>query len=135
TNLGKLPGTDSSEALSVNGLGEVVGACDAGGFDSRAFYWKDGVMRALKASKDYVWTQAMSINDRGDIVGYGSKDGRNNIARRFVVGGQAIDLNTETINPAGWRLVVAKSVNRQGEIVGIGYRADGFHTFALVPQD
>jgi len=135
-NLGKLHGTRYCEALGINELGEIVGACDASGFDTRAFFWKDGVMKALKASKDYLWTAARSINDRGDIVGFGSTDGRSNRALRFVAGGQAIDLNTETIDLADWSLVDARSVNDEGVIVGIGYRSDGiFHTFALVPKE
>ena len=136
TNLGKLQGSRYCQALGINELGAIVGVCSASAYDTRAFFWKDGVMKALKASKDYLWTAAMSIDDRGDIVGYGSKDGSNNLALRFVVGGQAIDLNTETINLADWRLVVAKSVNDEGVIVGVGYRSDGiFRTFALVPKE
>jgi probable HAF family extracellular repeat protein len=135
TDLGALPGTTGSAGGGINDRGEVVGACNPFGFESRAFYWKDGEMKALAASKDFVWTSASSINNHGVIVGYGSRDSKTNVALRFVVGRKAIDLNTETLNLQDWRLVVAESVNDDGAIVGIGYRADGiFHAFMLLPQ-
>jgi len=76
-DLGTLPGDLNSAGLGMNNLGDIVGASIDGdvatGFP-RAMLWHAGVMNDLNAlvpdSPLYLLT-AFTINDRGDIVGFG----------------------------------------------------------------
>jgi probable HAF family extracellular repeat protein len=75
TLLPSLPsGDDSTFTDSLNTAGVVVGT--SGG---RAVYWRDGQIEDLNdlISPDSGWllTNATSIDDAGDIVGYGTLDG------------------------------------------------------------
>ncbi len=76
-DLGTLPGDLNSAGLGMNNLGDIVGASIDGdvatGFP-RAMLWHSGVMNDLNAlvadSPLYLLT-AFTINDRGEIVGFG----------------------------------------------------------------
>jgi probable HAF family extracellular repeat protein len=69
TNLGVLPGDLTSSANDVNDHGQVVGTSGAAAL--RPFVWKDGVMTELPkfAPAASFHGAALSINDRGTIVG------------------------------------------------------------------
>ena len=75
TDLGTLAGDFSSQADAINNLGQVVGlSCDASG-NCRAFVWRDGVMTDLNtltaANSPLYALEAIEINARGEITGYG----------------------------------------------------------------
>jgi probable HAF family extracellular repeat protein len=75
TNLGTLAGDFSSQADAINGKGQVAGlSCDASG-NCRAFLWQDGVMSDLNtliaANSPLYALEAIEINARGEITGYG----------------------------------------------------------------
>jgi probable HAF family extracellular repeat protein len=82
-DLGTLPGDFLSVAPccnTINNRGQVVGFSLPGPLGSgRAFLWQNGVMSDLNTliPKDSPWylLQALSINDGGQIVGYGTIDG------------------------------------------------------------
>jgi probable HAF family extracellular repeat protein len=72
-DLGTLPGDTLSYAFGINNLGQVVGqSCDPSG-NCRAVLWQNGVMTDLNAlispSSSLYLIIAISINDRGEIVG------------------------------------------------------------------
>jgi probable HAF family extracellular repeat protein len=70
TDLGVLPGFDSSEARGINASGQVVGYCynfSEGG--AHPFIWQNGVMTALPLPSEYTQCYAESINASGVIVG------------------------------------------------------------------
>jgi probable HAF family extracellular repeat protein len=80
TDLGTLPGYSSSFAFSINSSGQVVGTCSTAGSPLKAFLYSNGTMVDLNSlitpNSGWVLEEAASINDLGQIVGYGVHDGR-----------------------------------------------------------
>jgi probable HAF family extracellular repeat protein len=79
TDLGTLGGFCSS-AYSINNQGQIVGlACITGDTDDHAFIYQNGVMTDLNtlipANSGWDLQVAQSINDIGQIVGYGTLNG------------------------------------------------------------
>lgn len=69
-----------SSAIGINDAGDVVGSFFNGaGDDDRAFLWRDGEMFDLndlaEEADDWILVEASGINQRGEIAGYGVKDG------------------------------------------------------------
>ena len=79
-SLGPLPGDSSSQAQALNNDGAAVGRSGPGDFSvSRAVIWQDGVamdLNRLITSPGWVLSSATGINDRGQIVGAGLRDGQ-----------------------------------------------------------
>jgi probable HAF family extracellular repeat protein len=74
-NLGTLPGGDYSTATGLNNSGVVVGASGSA-LGLHAFIWNalDGMqdLNSLITSSSVVLSGAVSINDKGQIVAFGS---------------------------------------------------------------
>ena len=75
TDLGTLAGDSFSDAHWINDNGQVVGlSCDTNG-NCRAFRWQNGVMTDINelthAGSPLYALEALEINMRGEIVGYG----------------------------------------------------------------
>jgi probable HAF family extracellular repeat protein len=83
-DLGKVsPGHTYANASAINNAGHVVGVSSPSFFFSsgeRAFIFRDGVMQDLNnlipANSGWVLARAVDINDAGQIVGNGFKDGQ-----------------------------------------------------------
>jgi probable HAF family extracellular repeat protein len=83
-DLGKVsPGHNYAKASAVNNAGHIVGVSSPSFFSSsgeRAFIFRDGVMQDLNnliaADSGWVLASAVDINDAGQIVGNGFKDGQ-----------------------------------------------------------
>jgi probable HAF family extracellular repeat protein len=80
SDLGTLPGGTQSFAYGTNKSGEVVGASDGVASTLHAFLYSAGVMRDLNSliptNSGWVLTEAREINNAGQIVGNGIKDGQ-----------------------------------------------------------
>src|SRR5439155_27173853 len=100
-DLGTLGG-NHSRAYGVNNAGQVVGFSSRPDKNFAAFLWEKGRMMDLNAllqsNSGYRLTGAYDINDRGQIVAVGMKDGR----RRACL-----------VNPARLRVPTAALVARQ----------------------
>ena len=70
TDLGTLGG-DSSYAVRINNLGQIVGRSMIATSSSveHAFLWENGVMTDLGTLGGHGWSRAEGINDQGQVVG------------------------------------------------------------------
>lgn len=72
-DLGLLSGDVSSLAASINSKTQVVGKSDDPSGNSRAFLWRNGVMKDMNtlipANSPLYLIEALGINDRGQITG------------------------------------------------------------------
>ncbi len=129
-DLGTLGG-DESEARAINDIGQVVGqAQNSSGYDVACLFGSAGqpednltiVKIAGGRRGDYIVnSEALSINDKGQIVGYTYDDIGNDRAYLFdSSGGYSTDLNTLIDPSSGWLLRYAYSINNDGWIVGQG---------------
>lgn len=104
TYLGFLPGDTESWTADLNNQGQVVG-WTTGTCSSRAFVWQDGIMTPLGACS----TQALGINNRGQIVGSAS-----GIGAVLWQDGKMVDLGVPASNFGS----AARAINDRGQIVG-----------------
>ena len=124
TDLGSLGGTGyggGNLALGINNLGQVVGNSDLpGDTANHAFLWpKAKGMRDLGTLPGDAFSAAFSINDSARVVGI-SLDANFN-PRAFVwQAGVMTDLNTLIPTDSTLYLLIACSINAEGQIVGFG---------------
>jgi probable HAF family extracellular repeat protein len=106
TNLGKLPGTSSSEPYSINSNGQIVG--DSG---QQAFFYSNGTMEnlgGLGGSR----SAARCINTQGQVVGWSYTSGGAEHAYLYADGSMN-DLGT-----LGGSYSYALGINDEGDVVG-----------------
>jgi probable HAF family extracellular repeat protein len=121
----------NSFAAAVNDLDQVVGWSS-----SSAFLWTDGVLQdlgVLPGGTD--GAAALSINNKGHVVGVSSTDGRK---RHFFAGfiygnGRMFDLNDllDASSSRHWYIERAVDINDDDEIVGVGYHEGQPHIVRL----
>jgi probable HAF family extracellular repeat protein len=128
-----------AQEVSINNLGLVAGY----GSDTsilrgalRAFVVSDGqssVLEAPNVARDY---RAHDLNDLGMVVGseWGTSSADDALNAAIWIDGEFYNLNELTSGLDGFRMVAARDINNQGEIVGWGYSQDGFERpFMLIP--
>ena len=123
TAIGTLEGDDSSHAWAINERGQVIGESVGRGARYRPFLWEDGVITALEPGALEGGTAfAMSINDRGQVVGYlGVTHNRAVLWQDGVM----TDLGT-----LGGARAVAHGINNRGQIAGASETSSGeWHAF------
>jgi probable HAF family extracellular repeat protein len=72
TDLGTLPGGDSSSATGINDRGQVVGFSNTASADTHAFLFENGAMVDLGTLPGGRSSRAFGINNRGQVVGSSS---------------------------------------------------------------
>ncbi len=144
TDLGTLGG-DNASALWLNNAGEVIGyadlppnptGCVGLSCQHHAFLWKHGLMTDLGTIGTDPCSRALSINERGQIVGFTAAVCGGSPTHGFLWehGAPAIDLNTLVPLGSGLALTEPLSINDRGEIVGIGVLSNGdSHAYVLIP--
>lgn len=140
TDLGTLPeGGNLVFPIGVSNLGEVVGAAQntvpdpnsmfipGWGTQSRAFYWKDGVMQDLGTLGTGTDATAALINERGQVVGWSYT----NSAPSAICAGFNFGFNLTTasfiwdqkngmrdIGGLGGTCTLAQDFNNRGQVIG-----------------
>ncbi len=137
TDLGTLGGT-MSQANGINNSGQVVGMSYlAGAQGYHAFLYSGSTMTDL-GTVGGIYTfasQAMDINDSGQIVGRCHADNSPSNTHAFIYSnGTMTDLNTLIEPNSGWTLSDATAINNSGWIVGYGIDPTGHRgAFLLTP--
>jgi len=139
TDLGNIGGGYNSFALGVNNRGEVVGQAyntvpDANsifgyGYQSRAFYWHNGVMQDLGTLGTGTDAMAVLINQRGHVVGWSytnsapSSACTNNSPFTLTTGTFIWDKKNgmKDIGGLGGTCTLAWDLNNYGQIVGASF--------------
>lgn len=130
TNLGTLPGHDTSGALALNDAGQIVGYSRTRTGPSHAFFYSRGSMIDIGAIGGVASSVAYDINNRGQVVG-GSFE--NNLAFLYA-NGNFIDLNSlSEVQTSGWKLTSAIGINDRGQIIGAGIKDGQTRSFLLTP--
>jgi probable HAF family extracellular repeat protein len=131
TELGTLNGFGESEALAMNGFGQIVGHSTASAFgDEHAFLWTPdrpngttgrmvdlGVLRGPDST-------ASGINDAGVVVGWSRRDDEHALFHAFRWTPTARNATTGAMSDLGIlpgdNQSFATGINRRGDIVGYG---------------
>jgi probable HAF family extracellular repeat protein len=133
-SIGTLAGGNTSQATDINDLDQVVGYSTDSHGATHGFTWqKDkGILDLGTLGGDS--SQALAINNKGDIVGTSLT--QNNASSAAVVwkGGQITDLNSLVNSKLGWVLTQANSINDAGQISGVGILNGQQHSFILNTQ-
>ncbi len=157
TDLGLLPGCNSSSANGINSIGEIIGQSSAETFQRpmgtrRGFLWKNNQLTELKGLEGGVTGVPFGINDKGDIVGIENVPKTDQETTYFPApdfsstgsapskttavlwrAGQAYDLNRSIPDDSGWHLNNANAVNNRGQIVGDGLHNGKKRGYLLTP--
>jgi probable HAF family extracellular repeat protein len=123
-------------AIGINNQGQVVGHSDLPDNTTfHAFLWtRETGMQDLGTLPGDVYSVAIHINDRGEVVG-ASLDANFNLHPVLWENGAAVDLNTLVVsNTARLTLQFAWSINSSGKIVGFAATSAGeAHGFLATP--
>jgi probable HAF family extracellular repeat protein len=137
TEVGALPGTYFANPFAVNDRGEVVGAAmntipDSNsiwgiGYQTRAFYWENGVMQDLGTLGTGTDALAGLINERGQVVGNSYTNAipsavcNDNIAYYLLTTGAFIwdkKNGMKDLGGFGGTCTLASDLNNRGQVVG-----------------
>lgn len=143
--LGDLPGGNfRSTANDINDLGQVVGqgqtygpfAERGSGFQGyskgQAFLWQNGSMVALQSLPGEAESSALSLNNRGQIIG-SSTDAQYNVTSLLWDQGQLINLSTlAEVAAGGLHGFQASAINDLGQIVGSAQTASGVYRAVML---
>jgi len=131
-DLGTFGGTDGV-AYGINNRGQVVGQAWTQTGAQRAFLWEDGQMTELPMLPGWKASEAVAINELGQIVGHALKplwggSETPSFVRRAVLWDDGVmhDLNELIPLGSGWRLEYATDINNLGQIVGWAHNPEGY---------
>ncbi len=135
-NLGGFGGKTGNVAWDINNRGHIVGFSDLSGDTvTHAFLWKSGKMTDLGTLPGDVFSFAFGINERDQVVGE-SCDASFNCRAFIWQDGVMHDLNL-LVRHSSLSLMLAESINKNGEITGIAYdpSTGGIPAYVAIPKD
>lgn len=128
----------SGTVYAINDQGQIVGtAMTAGtyrGGDSHAYLYSDGTIQDLGTLPGDTTSEALGINDAGEIVG-DSENGIGNPGHAFLdVNGTMYDVNNLVSGDAGYVITSAVAINASGQIAADAITPSGVeHAVLLTP--
>lgn len=139
TDLGVLPGGDTSRATAINVHGAIVGNSNTGGQVTHAFLYSNGVMQDLGTLPRGATSYATDINDAGQITGWSDTLLPNSTYPRpdhafLYSAGVMTDLGNIASNPTGsgfGNFSAGTAINASGEVVGWSIN-NQFETHAFI---
>jgi probable HAF family extracellular repeat protein len=127
TDLGNLGGTAWNTPMALNNHGQIVGFSDLTGDDNgnnpnfHAFLWTSpGPMQDLNTLTGDAISEALGINEQGQIVGASYAAGFANPRAFIYQDGKMTDLNSLVQSNSPLYLQAAQEINDSGVIVGQG---------------
>jgi len=118
----------SSDALSINEAGWVVGTSTISTNESRAFLWRDGQMfnlnNLIPTNSGWILESATDINNNGEIVGYGTFQGQTRaflLSREGVITRHFLTTTTELLVETNQLNEVSTQVFSRVESMDIGW--------------
>ena len=136
-------GGPSGSANGINDDGQVVGYGDLPGGPCQgfscmhhAFLWEHGVKTDLGTLPTEICSNAVSINQSGQIVGYSTPFCNSETYHPFIwENGAMYDVRALIVPGSDITLEELFEINDRGEMVGFGLTPNGdLHTVVLVPQ-
>lgn len=123
----------SSTAYDINDTGKVAGVSKTDTNVNHAMIW-DSVNGMVDIHAGLVSSEAHSINNLGQVVGFGS-DGVNGVAFLWDQSNGMRNINTLlNANSAGWNIRTAYGINNNGQIVGSGIFNGQLKAFIATPD-
>ena len=138
TDLGTLGGVAWNTPTAINARGDIAGfanvpgAADPGSFNAHAFLWSasDG-MRDLQTLDGDAYSEALGLNDRGQVVGLSCSAGFAQCRAFLWENGAMTDLNERAPGYAN-HLYYANDIDNLGRITGQSVTLDGSESHAVV---
>ncbi|HEV2212608.1 MAG TPA: hypothetical protein VGS99_04605, partial [Gammaproteobacteria bacterium] len=142
-DMGNIGGNAWNTPMDMNDRGEAVGFADLSGDPTgnnptfHAFFWARGqAMVDLGTLPGDAISEALGINNRGEIVGLSFGAGFSHPQAVIWIHGQIFNLNSMVSNGSTMNLIDAQEINDRGEITGQGVDTSGnTPAFLLVPDD
>lgn len=127
------------QAADISPAGLVAGSSVHGTTGrAHAVLWSAGAPRDLGAYQDRFSSAGYGVNDCGVVVGDAMLNPYDNVTTALVWQGAGAQALNDLIAPgSGWDLQTARAINARGEIVGHGFKANGWgrRAFVLIPDD
>ena len=117
-DLGGLGGA-TSKANSINTVGQIVGSAETEAGQTHAFLWDSGVMHDLGTLGEYKKSDALDVNDHGQVVGYARADPRDHMVRARTF--RAFEFDNDTTRDLGILEdpnSFASAINADGSVAG-----------------
>ena len=115
TLLGDL-GYDETFPSDINNSGTVVGRSNATPEDN-AFLWKDSVLTDIYPIQPTGYSQALAINDSGEVIGYALATGFHSF---YYKDGKIAFFDTLLEKSSGWSVTTVHDINNRGEVIANG---------------
>lgn len=125
------PGRLATRAYGLNDKADVVGVGSITAEMGGGLRWSQGQMTGIY-SEAVDFSFAWDINNRGQVVGYGTGNGRLFASIWDDVNGPQI-LEKLVPSAIGWEFEVATAINDRGQIVGYGRLNERVRGFLLTP--
>jgi probable HAF family extracellular repeat protein len=135
TDMGTLGGGTGYPAAigAINAQGDVVGGAETADGHWHAFLYSKGSMKDLGVLSGTITSDAVSINNLGQIVGNSSGGLPYAYLPFLLSNGLMTNLNDLIVPNSGWNVIQANKINNRGQILALGESSQGLENLVLTP--